>query len=95
MSPAQEFSVLVHELAHDAPPRPGRERPRSRPFATEAEAVAFVVGTSADWMWASSSDYIQLYDGDREMLAGRSLASNESGDPRRLEPASVGRAGIP
>ena len=72
MSLAQEFTVLVHELAHEMLHHdPAGQRPRSRTVReTEAEAVAFVVGTSAGLdVGASSSDYIQLYDGDRETLA--------------------------
>ena len=72
MSAAQEFAVLVHELAHEMLHHdPAVERPRSRTVReTEAEAIAFVVSTSVGLdVGASSSDYIQLYDGDRETLA--------------------------
>ena len=71
MSPAQEFSVLVHEIAHELLHHdPAGERPTSRTVReTEAEAVAFVVSSSAGLeVGSSSSDYIQLYSGDRATL---------------------------
>lgn len=70
LEPAHEFSVTVHELAHELLHR-GDDRPTSKTVReTEAEAVAFVVcqaiglenGTAA-------SDYIQLYDGETKTLA--------------------------
>jgi hypothetical protein len=68
LSPAEEFSVLCHEVAHELLHHDGEQRPR-RVRETEAEAVAFVVneavGLDAN---TASSDYIQLYDGNREML---------------------------
>ncbi|HZW05419.1 MAG TPA: ArdC family protein [Candidatus Nitrosotalea sp.] len=71
MSPAQEFSVLVHELAHELLHHdPAGERPDSRTVReTDAESIAFVVATSAGLeVGASSSDYIQLYNANRETL---------------------------
>lgn len=69
LSPAEECSVLVHELAHSllhlgdvATTKTVRE--------TEAEAVAFVVCQAIGLdTGSSSSDYIQLYRGDKETLA--------------------------
>ncbi|QOJ14844.1 MAG: DUF1738 domain-containing protein [Planctomycetia bacterium] len=70
LEPANEFSVTVHEFAHELLHR-GDDRPKSKTVReTEAEAIAFVVcqaiglenGTAA-------SDYIQLYDGKTETLA--------------------------
>jgi antirestriction protein ArdC len=71
LGPAEEFSVLVHELAHatlhkqeqngQAISRKVRE--------TEAEAVAFVVSQAVGLeCGTAASDYIQLYDGKKETL---------------------------
>ncbi len=70
LSPATEFSVLVHELAHEMLHR-GERRPSTTKTVreTEAEAVAFVVSTAIGLATHSaSSDYIQLYDGTVETL---------------------------
>lgn len=70
-SPAEEFSVLAHELAHEMLHWQDRENAGDkRQRETEAEAVAFVV-TSACGLdtGTAASDYIQLYRGDRETLA--------------------------
>lgn len=67
---AEEFSVLVHELAHEIFHKDRDSVPKDRKVReTEAEAVAFVVcnGIGLD-VNSSSSDYIQLYDGDRKTL---------------------------
>jgi hypothetical protein len=94
MSPAQEFSVLVHELAHELLHHdPAGDRPTSRTVReTEAEAVAFVVASSAGLeVGSSSSDYIQLYRGDRATL-GASLARIQRVSAEiliALEPPSV------
>lgn len=70
MPAAQEFSVLVHELAHELLHR-GESRPASKTVReTEAEAVAFVVNSAIGLDTGSASaDYIQLYDGKTETLA--------------------------
>jgi antirestriction protein ArdC len=71
MPPAEEFSVLAHELAHEImhhdkaatpPPKVVRE--------TQAEAVAFVVyrGIGLETNNAAA-DYIGLYNGDQKTLA--------------------------
>lgn len=67
LTPAEEFSVLAHELAHELLHRsPGQNRLVRE---TEAEATAFVVcqavGLDAK---DAASDYIQLYRGDKETL---------------------------
>jgi antirestriction protein ArdC len=70
LTPAERFSGLAHEWAHEILHQADREsRPSRTVRETEAEAVAFVVchafgletGTAA-------ADYIQLYDGNRETL---------------------------
>ena len=69
LSPAVEFTTLIHEFAHELLHR-NSDRPASRHTRElEAEAVAFVVatGTGIDTA-ASSRDYIHLYGGDRESL---------------------------
>lgn len=68
--PAEEFHVLAHELAHELLHRGDRRKETTkRSRELEAEAVAFVVchavGLDAE---ASSTDYIHLYRGDKEML---------------------------
>lgn len=67
---AQEFSVLVHEFAHELLHR-GQDRPASKTVReTEAEAVAFVVSAAIGLNpGTASSDYIQLYQGDAKTLA--------------------------
>ena len=76
LSPADEFSTLVHELAHvrlhfgdDKERRQSSKTVRE----TEAEAVAFVVSQAIGLeVVGASSDYIQLYSGDKDTLV-RSL----------------------
>jgi len=70
LAPAEEFSVLCHELAHEICHRQTDTRPDAKKVReTEAEAVAFVVcqGVGLD-VNTASSDYIQLYNGDRKTL---------------------------
>jgi len=70
LSDAEEFSVLVHELAHEMVHKNRDRMPKDKKVReTEAEAVAFVVchGVGLETNGASS-DYIQLYDGDRKTL---------------------------
>jgi hypothetical protein len=71
MAPAEEFSVLAHELAHEilhhgkeAPPLPRVVR------ETQAEAIAFVVcrGVGLETNRAAA-DYLALYNGDKKTLA--------------------------
>jgi antirestriction protein ArdC len=70
LSSPEQFSVLVHELAHEMLHK-GKENVSKdkKVRETEAEAVAFVVcqGIGLD-VNSASSDYIQLYDGDKKML---------------------------
>lgn len=67
---AEGFAVLAHELAHELLHRSERRKETTRSTRElEAEAVAFVVCRAAglDGL-ARSSDYIQLYQGDKQML---------------------------
>jgi hypothetical protein len=69
LTPAETFSTLVHEFAHEllhqAGPKPGvtiRE--------TEAEAIAYVVARAIGLDTSTaSSDYISLHGGDTQTLA--------------------------
>ena len=71
LTAAEEFSVLAHEAAHEMLHTEKNNRPKYKKVReTEAEAVAFVVchGVGLD-VNTASSDYIQLYDGDKETLS--------------------------
>ena len=67
---AEEFAVMVHELAHVIIHHNDQVMPASKKVReTEAEAVAFVVCQAVGLDTNSAaSDYIQLYQGDRETL---------------------------
>ncbi|MDX2201034.1 MAG: ArdC family protein [Phycisphaerae bacterium] len=71
MPPAEEFSVLAHELAHEMLHRGERRSETSKTVReTEAEAVAFVVCQAIGLDTGThAADYIQLYDGDTATLA--------------------------
>lgn len=70
--PAERFSTIVHEWAHELLHQiEGAERPPKVVRETEAEAVAFVVGQSIGLdTGTASADYICLYQGNAETLAG-------------------------
>jgi N-terminal domain of anti-restriction factor ArdC len=70
LAPADDFSILVHELSHWLLHKnPNDCSPGRKVRETEAEAVAFVVCRAADLDTnTASSDYIQLYRGDRKTL---------------------------
>jgi antirestriction protein ArdC len=70
LSPAAEFSVLVHELAHEMLHWTDQRLATSKTVKeTEAEAVAFIVANAIGLDCSSAaSDYIQLYDGTVETL---------------------------
>lgn len=70
MSPAETFSVLAHELAHELLHWGERRKETTKTIReTEAEAVAFVVcHASGIESRTKSSDYIRLYSGDKELL---------------------------
>jgi antirestriction protein ArdC len=69
-SAAEEFSTLAHELAHELLHRGDRRASTSkRVRETEAEAIAFVVCQAVGLATGSAaSDYIQLWNGDVEVL---------------------------
>ncbi len=68
LSPAQDFGVKVHELAHEFLHHSGEKLSKTQK-ETEAEAVAYVVCQSIGLDTNTAfSDYIQLYKGDKEML---------------------------
>src|SRR5437773_1931828 len=71
MQPAEEFSTLVHEMAHEMLHRSERRTLTTKQVReTEAEAVAFVVCQSIGLQTGSASaDYIQLWNGDAKLLA--------------------------
>lgn len=93
LSGAVEFTTLVHEFAHELLHR-GADRPASRDTRElEAEAVAFVVGTSVGIdTSAASRDYIQLYRGDRDALIQSldRIQRTAAAVLRKLTGASVG-----
>jgi hypothetical protein len=70
-SKPEEFVTLVHETAHEL-----LHKAERRTFTTatvretEAEAVAFIVGQAIGLeMGNASSDYIQMYNGNANLLA--------------------------
>jgi antirestriction protein ArdC len=70
MQPAEEFSTLVHEIAHEMLHRDERRTLTTKQVReTEAEAVAFVVCQALGLETGSASaDYIQLWHGDASLL---------------------------
>jgi hypothetical protein len=69
-SPAEEFSTLVHELGHAFLHRAERRISTTKTVReTEAEAIAFVVGTTIGLnSGRNSADYIGLYHGNAALL---------------------------
>ena len=70
-SEAEEFSTLVHELAHEMLHKAERRTTTTKVVKeTEAEAVAFVVGKAVGLrVGTASADYIHLYHGNASLLA--------------------------
>ena len=70
-SEAEEFSTLVHELAHEMLEHAKRRTTTTKVVReTEAEAIAFVVGKAVGLETGSASaDYIHLYHGNASLLA--------------------------
>ncbi len=67
---AEKFGVLVHELAHELLHRGDRRKDTTKAIReTEAEAVAYVVSRAVGLDCSTkASDYIQLWNGDAEVL---------------------------
>lgn len=70
MQPAEEFSTLAHEIAHEMLHRGDRRASTTKQIReTEAEAVAFVVCQALGLeTGTASTDYIQLWHGDADLL---------------------------
>jgi antirestriction protein ArdC len=86
MPPAEEFSVLAHELAHEVMHHDKAAAPLPKVVReTQAEAVAFVVcrGIGLETNNAAA-DYIALYNGDQKTLAD-SLAAIQQTSARILD----------
>ncbi len=71
LTPAEEFSVLTHELAHEMLHKSERRKQTTKTIReTEAEAVAFVVCQAIGLeTGTAAADYIRLYNGDADTLA--------------------------
>src|SRR6202162_3279179 len=89
MQPAEEFSTLAHEIAHEMLHRGDRRTLTTKQVReTEAEGVALVV-----WRFdgldtgSSSADYIQIWHGDANLLRESLEAAKR--------PAAVFLGGIP
>lgn len=69
-SSAEEFSTLVHELAHEMLHKAERRTATTKTVReTEAEAIAFVVGKTIGLETGrASADYIHLYHGNAALL---------------------------
>jgi hypothetical protein len=70
-SPAEEFSTLVHELAHEMLHKAERRTATTKTVReTEAEAIAFVVAKAIGLEAGhASADYIHLYHGNASLLS--------------------------
>ena len=69
--PAEEFTTLVHELAHEMLHKAERRTATTKTVReTEAEAIAFVVSQTIGLdAGRASADYIHLYHGNATLLA--------------------------
>lgn len=78
--PAVEFHVLAHEIAHEfIHTKKHRKEMTKTQLETEAEAVAYVVSKSIGLNTGhSSSDYIQLWDGNKEAVANSLTAIQQT-----------------
>jgi hypothetical protein len=67
---AEEFSTLIHELAHEMLHKAERRTATTKTVReTEAEAIAFVVGKTIGLNTGrASADYIHLYHGNAALL---------------------------
>jgi antirestriction protein ArdC len=91
---AEHFAVLVHELAHELLHRGDRRNEATHTVReTEAEAVAFVVSSAIGLDTnTSSSDYIQLHAGDKNILSESLALIQQTANEilRAIEPESKG-----
>ena len=80
LSPAEEFSALAHELAHEMLHHgPDRVQLPKVVRETQAEAVAFVVSRGIGLeTGTAAADYIALYNGDPKTLASSLAAVQEA-----------------
>jgi len=86
MQPAEEFSVLAHELAHEMLHHVKDQNRQPQALTeTQAEAVAYVVcrGVGLETNGAAA-DYISLYNGDKKTLA-QSLSAIQDASSRILD----------
>lgn len=67
---AEEFSTLVHELAHEMLHKAERRTITTKTVReTEAESIAFIVGRAVGLnTGTASSDYVAMYGGNVELL---------------------------
>jgi len=86
LQPAEEFSVLAHELAHEMLHHTKDETRLPKVFEeTQAEAVAYVVSRGVGLETNSAAaDYIALYKGDKKTLA-ESLSAIQETSSRILD----------
>ena len=72
LEPATTLMVLIHEYAHSCLHQSKRRGATTKTIReTEAEAVAHVVGQALGLQsLEQSADYIQLYNGDAQVLSG-------------------------
>ena len=86
LQPAEEFSVLAHELAHEMLHHTKDETRLPKVFEeTQAEAVAYVVSRGVGLETNSAAaDYIALYNGDKKTLA-ESLSAIQETSSRILD----------
>src|SRR2546425_2896791 len=92
LQPAEEFSVLAHELAHEMLHHTKDETRLPKVFEeTQAEAVAYVVSRGVGLETNSAAaDYIALYKGDKKTLA-ESLSAIQETSSRILDERSEER----
>jgi len=98
-SEAEEFSTLVHELAHEMLHKAERRTTTTKVVKeTEAEAIAFVIGKAVGLETGSASaDYIHLYHGNASLLAeSLEVIQQTSGVIlAALQPPTAARAEMP
>jgi RNA polymerase sigma factor (sigma-70 family) len=105
LAPAEEFSVLAHEFAHEILHHNAEvTRVDKKVRETQAEAVAFAVcrGIGLETR-SAAADYIALYKGDSQTLAASLAVIQDAAtkileellpEGRLLSPESIGRATV-